>query len=166
MAVPHGRSTWSLEARGMNPRNYARGAAYGYGGIGIIYLGLLGFALSVIWTGPWSEFLSHLRAEGGAVAATFGLLVGGHVLLVSLALSYLRNGRILRVTTLTIAVVLALWNIGGVVRLLRGSLGVSTTPELAPTLLLFKAALCVVYCACAYSLWRAGRASNYRLERP
>jgi hypothetical protein len=166
MAVYRGRSTSTLEAQVENPRTLILAAALAYGAIGTLYLGLFGFVVSVAWTGSLDRLVADLRGGSGEVGATFALLAVGHAALAVLAFIYLRAGRSLRSGTVAAAVLLALWNFGGAARFLAGRLDVGASPEAMPTLLLFKVSLIVVYSACAYSLWRAGTASNYRLERP
>jgi len=154
-----------LEAPLSNIGSQLRAVALSYALLGALFFFFAASLVAFTWSGSWSQLWHDL---GNYSANSVGLFVGialGHWVLAGLSLRYLTLGPRWRNVTLGASILLALWNIGGAVRLAIVGAAQALSFMDAPTVLGAKWLLALAYSICFYSLWKHRGASNTRLER-
>jgi hypothetical protein len=137
-----------------------RATAFSYALLGALSLGLGATLVSFTWSGSWRRLWYDLNYSEVATFGALAILLGA---LAGLSLRYLALGRTWRFVTFGASLLLALWNLGGALRLTLRHIEASFVPVW--TLISTKWLLAVAFLVCSYSLWKH-RASNNRWRGP
>jgi hypothetical protein len=140
-------------------RSQLRAVSFSYALLGALFFFFAASLVAFTWSGSWSRLWHDLGSYSGSSVGLFGSIALGHWILAGMSLRYLTLGQRWRVVTLGASFLLALWNIGGAVRLTITGAAQALSFMPAPTVLGAKWLLALAYLICFYSLWKH-RASN------
>ena len=153
-AASAGRSSSSLEAPLANALSQLRAVAFSYALLGVMFFVFAAMLVIFTWSGSWSRLWHDIGNDSAGSLASFSGIAVGHWVLAGLSLRYLRLGRGWRGFTLAASIFLALWNIGGAVRLTIVGTANALSFMPAPTVIGVKWLLALAYSACSYLLWK------------
>jgi hypothetical protein len=148
-----------------NALGQIRGVAFCYALLGVMFFVIAAILVTLTWSGSWSHLLHDIGGDSDNYFAWFSGIALGHWTLAELCFRYSALPRWWRGFTLAASLFLALWNIGGAVRLMIVGAATVLSFMPAPTVIGMKWLIALIYSICFYSLWKHRGASNNGFER-
>jgi hypothetical protein len=146
--------------------NRLRAVAFSYALIGVTFFAFAAMLVIFTWSGSVGRLWHDLRKDSDHSVPLFSGIALGHWVLAGLSLRYLNLDRLWRGVTIAGSLFLALWNIGGAMRLTIAGAPEALSFIPAPEVISVKWLLALAYSICAYSLLRHWGASNHRWSGP